>query len=196
MEVKDLLKISKKHFSLILGSGLVFGLIGVLSFYFLPKVYRAEGSFYISRLSDDSTDLGDFTYEGFYAQQAASNYTGTFVALLESVDVKRNALLEMGRPVTGDSLRRFSRSVSVKKPAPQVVSLTVSSKDPEEARNAWTSVAQQALLVSDASINVVSLSKEPIVLERFNNLYVNAFVGLGFGLFLGLLAAFLKEYLS
>ena len=196
MELKELFNLCRKYSALILGSGLVFGLVGILFFYFFPKVYKAEGSFYISREGDAVTSLGDFTYEGYYAQQAAANYTGTFIALLESVDVRRNALAALEIPVREETLRESSRVISAKKSGPQLVSLTVRARSPERAEALWLSVSQEALLASDVSVEVTPVSLEPVVYQGFNNLYVAVFVGLVFGLLFGTSAAVLKEYLA
>ena len=204
MELKTLIQTFQKHLTLILGFGLVFGLLGAAFYYYYPKSYKAVGSFYVARVISETPPQGDFTYEGYYAQQAGTNYTETFIGLLESVDVRKLVLESMSVEVNEASLRRAARIVDARKTAPQIVTLTVKASDPESAKKVWQTFSNVAISTSamntesagDPLIEVWQISWEPVVYETFNNLYVDILAGLAFGLLLGSFTAAFKEYLS
>ncbi len=204
MELKELIQVFKKHLLLIIGLSLVFGLLGAGFFYYYPKSYKAVGSFYVSQIANRETSLGDFTYEGYYAQQAGTNYAETFIGFLESVDVRSQALRSLGLEVNESSLRKSSRIINTKKAAPQLVTLTITALEPKMAKDFWNALASSAIEVSDSlndfsgsvGISVLQVSENPIVHQTFNNLYVDAFTGLAFGFLIGWLVSALKEYLS
>lgn len=204
MELKELVQVFKRHLGTVLVFAGLFALAGAAFYFYFPKSYKAIGSFYISRAVSDETSQGDFTYEGYYAQQTATNYTGTFIGLLESVDVRKAALEDLGQPVNAQTLRKSARNINVKKAAPQLVVLTVKAPTPELAESFWTSLSDSATGASaalnnfagDPGISVLQISSAPVVQETFNNLFVDIFVGLSFGLLLGTFVSAFKEYLS
>ena len=204
MELKEFIQIFRKYLRFIFAFGLVFGFLGAAFFYFYPKSYKAAGSFYVARVINGDTPLGDFTYEGYYAQQAGTNYTETFIGLLESVDVRKAVLESMGVQVNEASLRKAARVIDVKKTAPQIVTLAVKAPQPETAKEVWQTFSNVAVEISvtlndfagDPMVSVFQVSPEPVVYETFNNLYVDILAGLTLGLLLGSFTAAFKEYLS
>ena len=203
MELKYLIKTLKKQSRLLTISTLVFGVIGFLFFYFFPTVYKATGSFYVSRGVAEVSQL-DFTYEGYYAQQAGTKYTGTLIGLLESVDIRKVALDNLGIPVTETTLREASRNIRAKKAAPQLVTLTTKALSPELAERFWITLSEAVVESSDKlnetagdpMLTVIPVGEGPIVHEGFNDLFVSVTVGVLFGLLVGSFIAAFKEYLS
>jgi capsular polysaccharide biosynthesis protein len=203
VEFKDLVKLLKSNRRTIVSYGGLFILFGVAFFYFFPKTYKTAGSFYVTR-GVDLVERSDFRYEGYYAQQAGTNYAETLIGLLESVDVRRNALANLEIPVTESTLREAARNIKAKKAAPQLVTLSVKGSSPELAERFWLVLSQEVIAVSDklnknagdSALSVTLVEDTPVTYETFNNVYLDIFIGLAFGLLLGSFVAVLKEYLS
>lgn len=198
-----MVKLLKSNRRTIVSYGGLFILFGVAFFYFFPKTYKTAGSFYVTR-GVDLVERSDFRYEGYYAQQAGTNYAETLIGLLESVDVRRNALANLEIPVTESTLREAARNIKAKKAAPQLVTLSVKGSSPELAERFWFILSQEVIAVSgklnknagDSALSVTLVESAPVTYETFNNVYLNVFIGLAFGLLLGSFVVVLKEYLS
>ena len=106
-------------------------LLGGVAFYLLvPKIpnrYTASGIFVISR-SNDSSDIF-FTYEGYYAEQTAVSYTNSFLAIIQSDEVKKTALEELRGMATNQELNKLKRAVRIKKEGPRVVNLRIKASN-------------------------------------------------------------------
>lgn len=205
MSLQDFIEFTKKYKYGILSVGVLFALFGAILYFLIPNNYVASGSLFVTRSIDmpNSEDVGvqalaqkedfaDFKYEGYYAQQNAVSYTATLLGLIESDEVKKDVLDELGVSVNNNSLRRFGRAVSAKKKAPQLIQVKVKAGTPEDAVNRWkvlianvTSLSQKLNDKGDPSVVVMSVSDEPVVKESFNNLYVNISVGFLFGVLIG-----------
>lgn len=204
MELRELIKIFKYNVKNILLLGFFGGALGIILYLVVPIKYYATGSFFISRKIETATDKY-FNYEGYYSQQTSQNYTGSFIALLESQDVQSHILNLMSMPVNEKTIRALDRDVSVKKISPQVVTLTVRGNTLDEARTKWTMYTATALetarKLNEAndpylSINRVDENDTPVVKEEFRNIFLNALIGVlvgavGFYSFI----VFKKQYL-
>lgn len=203
MELKKLLQVLEKNTRFIVVMGIVFGLFGLVYFYYFPKTYKTTGSFFVTR-DVDPVERNDFKYEGYYAQQAGINYAGTLVGLFESIDIRRAALDSLGTPATAGNLRKAARNITTKRTSPQLVTLTVKAKTSRDSERFWTFLADAATDFSqrlnkntgDPLLRVLRVGEFPLVYEGYNNIYVDLVLGLSFGLFLGFFIAVLKEYLS
>ncbi len=170
--------------------GFLGGAAGIILYTILPIKYYATGSFFVSRKIETATDKY-FNYEGYYSQQTSQNYTGSFIALLESQDVQSHILTLMNIPVNEKTIRAINRDVAVKKISPQVVTLTVRGNTLEEARTKWTMYTATALETAKKlneandpylSINRVDENDTPVVKEEFRNVFLNALIGLLIGI--------------
>ncbi len=202
MELKEIFDFYKKYFKLVLFLTLISTFIGIILFYVLPVKYKAVGSIFVSR-EIDALRRNEFTYEGFYAQQNASEYTKTLVGILESVEVRQKAIEKLGVPVTESNLRKVKRSLKIKKVAPQVVSLEVKKNTSEEAEALWNYISEETLYASkfinergDSGISLIVLENSPVVHEVFKELWFYSFIGFAFGVFGSTFYAAFKEYLS
>ena len=186
MELKELIEVFTKNKKLIIKIAIGFGLLGLL-FYAVPKPYKAVGTFYVTRGIDLDNKL-DFTYEGFYAQQAGTNYAETLTGLMESVDIRREVLDVLKLPVTESALRELARSIKTKKTAPQLVTLTVKADSNQGAKRLWLAVAdatehssrQLNSASGDGLLQVARVSPLPVVYAGYNSLVV--FVGVSLAL--------------
>lgn len=128
MELKEYLKVFKKYFAFILLVGLTGALIAYISTKSLPRAYSLTQTFYLAALTStpgrsepalQSQDI--YSYEGYYAQEKARNFTDTAVAILDSDDFKSDV---------GED----SQNLAVRKMAPQVIRLTASAPNSQSAQ--------------------------------------------------------------
>lgn len=202
MELKEIFEFYEENLKVVLLITLLMTIIGGSLYYILPVKYKAVGSIFVSR-EIDAIRREEFTYEGFYAQQNASEYTKTLVGILESVEVRQKAIENLGIPVTENSLRKVKRSLKIKKAAPQVVSLEVKKSTPQEAEDLWNNVVQETLSASliindrgDTGITLTVLDNSPIVHEAFRELWFYTFIGFAFGFVIATFYSAFKEYLG
>lgn len=125
MELKQYLTIFKKHWLFIL----VFALSGATVAYLfsakLPSGYQQDQLFFIS---SSQTESEGYTFEGYYGQEKARNFTDTAIAILESPEF----LIETSIP---------DAKISAHKLTPQLVRITVTSTNPEAAAGLMPEIA-------------------------------------------------------
>jgi capsular polysaccharide biosynthesis protein len=201
MELFEALNFINKNKKSILLVTLLFGLIGLGTYFILPKKYLATGSFYIQRSTENSGGKY-FTYEGFYGQQTALTYANTFIGFLESENTKKKALQTLGVPATESTLRKLGKQIDVKKSAPQIILLSVKDKEPLGAENLWNFIALDSLTTvknlnqtGDAALQISQIGS-PVVKEQYSNMILNVFAGLGAGFLLGVFGAAFSQYLK
>jgi capsular polysaccharide biosynthesis protein len=200
MELRDIIKKFKKHRQTLILSVIAGSVVGML-FSLIPAKYISSGSLYIKRSVEPSNVF--FTYEGYYAQQAAQSYTNSLVALIESQDVKKVTLENMGVTATDKNLRKLDKAVKVKKSGPQVVTVSVRDQNFEHSQKLWLTLTQSVIEASkrlnengDKNISVDTISNAPIIKETYRSLPIFSLAGVMFGLSAGLLIISLKEYLK
>ncbi len=201
MSLKEQFNFLVINMRLLLLSTLLCGLFGVLAHFLLPPSYSAVGYFYISRavsMGSATEPLPqEFIYEGYYARQNAVSYVPTFLGLIESDSTSRAVLESMQQPATAAAIRKFERSVSVKKPAPQLIELSYKASSPDYALEVWKTLARHVVEKHydlnaniDPNISVKYLADDPVVEESYRNPALSLLVSslLGFGVTLFVLA--------
>jgi capsular polysaccharide biosynthesis protein len=198
MEIREIIKKVKKQKLIPIFASLV-GFLAGLVIYYLPQKYIASGSFYISRKINNSTDF--FTYEGYYAQQTALNYTNSVSALIESKDVQKELLEKMREPINEKNLRELKRDIKVKKTGPQIILMEIKNETPEKSKEIWRNLSGIVISKSeelnreiDNNLQIFTISKEPSIEETYKNLLLFSLVGLIIGGAIGLLIISFKEY--
>ena len=169
MELKVLIQQLKKRLWIIVGTTLL-GVIagwGVVSF--VPVRYEASLSIYVQKIIEQSMS-GEYTYDGYYAQQAAEAYTDTVMGLLESPDVAASALMATG--LNSDTIVALKRSLKVEKVAPQIVHMAVTQTDQQAASElvmAVTKIATdrvQQLDTQTSGYTVETVNDEPLIVVQ------------------------------
>lgn len=198
MELKELIDAIYTNKKLLV----IFAFIGLFTgsaLFYLPAKFISTGSLYITR-SVENTDKY-FTYEGYYSQQTAVAYTNTALALLESIDVKTQALEKAGLEPNSYNLRKYSKLVDVKKNGPQLITLTVKDNSFEKSQNLWNSIAdsfikysEEANVNTDPNLKVLKISPNPVVKPQYKSFYFYTFCGLAGGLTFGLILAGINSY--
>lgn len=206
MTLKEILEFYNRYKVKILVFGFVFSLIGVVVFFVFPPKTIATGSLFVTRkVQKDITPQDEpfFTYEGFYSQQSAFSYTSTVIGLLESEGFRSMVLGDIGFVGNADNIRRIKRAIKIKKSAPQLISVTVKEWRGVPPEIIYNSLTQKIITSSlalneegDPNLLVLRVEEFPIVRQTYSNVYVNALVGFGLGVFVASFALALKEYLK
>ncbi|NMB70247.1 hypothetical protein GYA27_03550 [candidate division WWE3 bacterium] len=188
MEFHQLIKILIKNKKSLIFTPLAGILLGSLV-YFLPNGYTASGSIYVGRITDRNSHF--FTYEGYYGQQTALSYTNSVLAFIQSTDLLRDTLVELGIPTTDYQIWKLKQSISVKKSGPQtpVINLSVKAKSGADAEKLWNLIfnntdmyANRVSVQSDPSLKIYKVSENPVVRSEFKSLPLFIVAGMGLGL--------------
>jgi len=144
-----------------------------------------------------------FTYAGFYSQQTAKEFTDTVIGLSKSGDIARKTLEIMERSSDTESIREINAALSVRKTAPQLVTLTIVKVDAEEAGKIVSAlvraVSEQVIELNEESgiqVKVASVGSTPIVEEQKPSVILNTLVVSLVGLTLSFVVISVKEYLK
>ena len=186
MELKEYIKVFKKYFAFILLVSATGALIAYIQTKSLPSGYSLTQTFYLAGPASLSSDY--FTYEGFYAQEKARNFTDSAVAILDSDDFKSDV---------GEG----SQNLTVRKMAPQVIRLTASAPNAESTQKLMTKTInifnEKSITFADSKF---SLSLKPIsqkttqpALSKINKKIVTIF-GLLLGFAFATFVVSLKTY--
>jgi capsular polysaccharide biosynthesis protein len=177
MELRNIVKNLSKY-KIFLAVSVIIGMLLGMFYYSLPKTYTATGSFYVKR-SVDTLRLSYFSYEGYYGQQTAQAYTNTAIALFESLDTRFESLSRVGLSTNIVNLKKFSKVIKVTKAGPQLITLTVTSKDPRMAEALWESVANTTIEKSrfiniggDPFLSISKTSEVPVVRDVYKPLWL------------------------
>lgn len=201
VELRDLfLKLKPQLLKLLLLS-LVIGTISGWVVTFLPSTFKASGLLFVTREAD-AVSPNFFTYEGYYAEQTAQQYTDSVTAILKSLPLKEEALQSIGANATTIDAKKLNNNTLVQKLGPQVISVTVTAKSNETASEEWQAITKlTASQVSelnkagDSKISVRILDPQPLI-ETVKISPLIAGLGVFFGLMiLGLTLLSLKIYL-
>jgi capsular polysaccharide biosynthesis protein len=203
MELREFLLLLKKNATLILLAGLVLGGIVWFSSLQLQPAYHAVLSIYVQKIPEQPSS-GDFTYDGFYAQQAAESYTDTVVGLFESPALHARALQIAEKPSDSLAVKQFEKQLRVEKVAPRLIDIELRSSTSEEARLYSLSLFQAVKerledLTSqdsaDLNMRIDSVNQEPLISLVKPLVLLNTVVGVLVGLFAATSFILLKQYL-
>ena len=202
MELKVILEFFKKNLKILGLSCLLFGILGVLAYYFLPPKYYATGSLFVRRASYPYSE-NHFTYEGYYSQQAGMFYTNSVLGLIESEDIRAQALNTLEIPINEVTLRRYERKIRTVKSGPQLVGLIAKDDTSDKAGALWQAVANSTINTmnnisrqNDPFVGVLKISEDPIIKESYRNIVVFTLVGVCFGLIFSTTYLALSNYLT
>ena len=202
MELKQIFAFFKQNARIIIIVSILFGALGAAAYYFLPVKYKASGSLFVKRTIYPYSE-NHFTYEGYYGQQAAIFYTNSVIGLVQSEDIRAEALSKLEIEVNEENLRKYKRKIKTVKSGPQLVSVVVTEDTPEKAEALWNEVGiatVRALLNINADgdpfVDVAKVSEKPVIKESFRSLEVFTLIGFGLGSLTATTLLSLKSYLS
>lgn len=202
MELKHYLTTLQKHTKAILGvAALLTVAVGVVSAYW-PTRYRSELTVYVQRVPEDPP-AGDYTYDGFYAQQAAEAYTDTVEGFLQSRDILRQALAASSLKTDPAMVRAVEKQLEVEKVAPQLINVALTM---ETQTKATTLIKEIAAATKERTKTLNQQENEAMVIGLVNPnplestvkpwLELNVLVGFLGGLMLATGGVLFKEYLE
>lgn len=202
MELKFIFKILKQKLRTLAVLSLLGGAVGGIIYASNPIMYKATGSFYISRKTE-TINKQIFSYEGYYAQQTAQTQTSTIATILESSEIRTKALEKLGIKTDGKTLGSYKKRIDVKKTSPQIVTLTVHDRDISSVTTLWTSLSDSLIEIyaelnenGDKSIYITKLSAIPVVTGTLQYLFINVIGGVLISFTATIFVLFTKEYLN
>lgn len=204
MELKTYLVIIKKNSVRIIVSALLVGLVVYVVSGSLPISYEATISVYIQKVPENfSQEL--YTYDGFYAQEAAESYTDTVVGLFESPAITEKVVALLVGLDSELTVKSVSRKVMVEKSAPRIITIRVKDNDQEVAIQTASALFKAAdesikqLHGSDdpeRTLQIAALNSEPLIARLAPFVWLNTLVGALVGLIGALCIVALREYLK
>lgn len=202
MELKHYLKILQKHWKMILAAAAAVAVVvGIASVYW-PTRYKSELTVYVQRVPEDPP-AGDYTYDGFYAQQAAEAYTDTVEGFLQSRDIIRQALAASNLSTDTNMVRAVEKRLEVEKVAPQLINVSLTM----ETQNKATALIKEIAAVTKERAKTLNQQEnEAMVIDLVNPdplessvkpwLELNVVVGFLGGLVIATSGVLLKGYLG
>lgn len=187
MELKNYLALLKNYLPLIIICSALGGIFAYFGASRLPKGFSLSQTFYVSLPA--SQNYQTYSFEGFYAQEKARNFTDTAVAILESADFKTQIITK-------------NESVSARKLAPQIIRITATAQNQAETTQILDTVLTsfnrkiEALSAAPASpqLKEITESQTPVQIKLKTG--VTTAAGFVLGLVFALLVISLKTYLK
>lgn len=201
MELKETIIFLKHYIRFILAVSIAGGLLSGLLAVAWPQSFRATVNIYVQRLPEKVA--GVYSYDGYYAGQAAENYTDTVKGLVVTLDIIKRAAEISDLSTDADFIKQLSRKIKVTKTAPRLVEVAVNLGNREQAKMLVLGLAQSAserakLLNQegdkDLIINVVN--PDPLIEKSVFNPYLFSLVGALAGLLLALSFVCFRDYLK
>ena len=162
--------------------------------------YEATISLYVQRQSD-AASTQYFTYEGYYAQQAAAAYTDNAIKLLTNDEIIAHAAQSAGIDTDKSSISRLRSSILSKKDAPQLIKETVTLSDKNEATRFSAGLAEALRMrtnelnqAGDKKLSIEQVNLNPLVTLVRPSVPLYATAGALLGLLMGLVVTTLWSY--
>jgi len=202
MELKEYLRIIKKHLFLILACALITTTGGYLFARQQSTKYEAVGD--ITVVPQGAAELKNvYEYDGYYALQAATIFTTTISSWLASPDSVMEIYQKAGLDIKGQtskSLSKFIKTTPVLNSVALKFQLQTASKENtlklakgvnELVKEKTETFNQTAGSKTKFSLNL----SEPLIIENRPPVGLITLCALVVGAVLGIFLAFLKEYL-
>jgi len=184
MEFKQYLKILKANIILIA----IFALIGLaIALFASTKVsysYKQSQLIYLETIADQNTPAQ--TFDGYYAQEKARNFTDTAVSILNSADFQSGLI---SQPL----------SIDTKKLSPQLIRITISIPNPQSQTDMLNQTVQSfnskiKNITGSSYISAIVLSSPSPVAYSAPGKKVLAVAGLMIGFIFALCTIAAKTY--
>ncbi len=201
MELREYLRVLQKNIVVLVGLTVLGGAVALGVSQRIPDKFEALLTIYVQKIPEQPTS-GDFTYDGYYAQQAAEAFTDTVVGLFESSTVAYRALELTERDSAISQIRELNKQTSVEKIAPQLVDLSVRATDSvyaiEVVQGLFSAVEEQVLSAEHdfGNVTVKRVNTEPLVILQKPPILLYTLVGLFVGFFVAIVAVAIKQYMT
>lgn len=203
MELRAFLVLLQKNMIAIILISVITGALALLMSLRLQPTYHAVLSVYVQKIPEQPAG-GDFTFDGFYAQQAAESYTDTVVGLFESPAIHVRALQFADQDTEPSTVEQVKQQTRIRKVAPRLIDLEVRSYEQEEARVLAKSLFKAVSnrldeLTSEDSANlkmkINAVNDEPLISLAEPRVVLYTIIGVLVGMFGATTTFLLKEYL-
>ena len=199
MELKQYIKIIKRHIKSILMVSTLVGFFALIFSAVKPVTYETSLSLLISRAAAQETQ--DYKYDSYYAIQANDLFANTIVGWLKSPEIVVAIYKEAGVKFPVKNLRKLEKFFKAFKTSPHSVEVKFKSKTKKDAQSIAKTVVsvlkKKTTTISRISQEEIVFSvvgSDPVIVEKKPNLILNTIVGVISGLLLGILIVFGKEY--
>lgn len=200
MELKEYYKILKSNISVVIYTIIIAVVVVYAWSVKASQTYNASLLLNISRTDTQSTT--DYRYDQFYRTQADDKFSETIVEWLKSPGVAQDIFAKAGVNSSQKTMRELSKSFRAEKLSSEIIGVNFSTQSEDEAKK--ISAAISDVVVNKT--NILNDSRDPdwfkvdlsnfIALKNTQDLRVNLIIAALFGLFLGILIAFMKHYIS
>jgi capsular polysaccharide biosynthesis protein len=203
MELKDLIKFTQRQQIPLLSVGLIFFILGIFVSLKLPAKFIAKSDIFVYKNTAPESSTF-FTFEGFYANQAAKEFTDTAGGILESEGLVQKTLTSLGREGSSSEVDNVLRGLEVQKVSPNLLKVSLSRPTSEEARllsGALITSAQDEVLnltTTDGQepFTLSVITDEPLIEPSSPPVLLNGLVAALAGVGLALLILSFREYLK
>jgi len=201
MELKEYYQIIKKNISVVIYTTLIAVVVVYAWSVKKSETYSASLLLNISRTETQST--ADYRYDQFYRLQADEKFAETIVEWLKSPGVAKDIFEKAGVESDKKSMRQLGKSLQAEKLSSEIVSVKFSTQTEDEARKIAGALASVA---SEKTKGLNSETRDPnwfavnmtnlVILKNTQDLRINLGIAALIGIFIGMLLAFGKHYIS
>ena len=201
MELKEYLKIIKKDLKLIIIISIITAVSAFLFSAMEPAAYETSISLAINKNKTQNTD--DFKYDGYYALQTSEMLADTIVEWTKSPTIVDSVYQKAGVNQNFKNIKSYTKKFTAKKMSSQHVEVKFKSDTKENAEKISSAIVE---IISDKTKTLeensgeeiaFSVSSEnPVIVENKPDAFLNLFIGLISGLFLGIFVVFGRRYFT
>jgi capsular polysaccharide biosynthesis protein len=201
MELREYYKILKINVSVIVYT-IVIAVIVIYAWSVrTSQTYNASLLINISRSETQST--ADYRYDQFYRLQADDKFAETVAEWLKSPGVSQDIFAKAGINSDQKTMRDLSKSFQAEKLSSNLIGVRYSTEASDEAAKIAPAIES---ILTDKTKSLNAAAKDPdwfqvnasnfIILKNIQDLRLNLGIAALAGLFLGILLAFGKHYIS
>ncbi len=203
MELRQLIENLRSNYLYIVIAVIIFASFGFVTAKLWPVSYTAGYTLYVQKQAE-TTPNNDYTYDGYYAQQAVEGYTDTVKGLVTSPEIMSEVLQEyLGEDLVSEYLQEYRASLKSQKVAPQLVWVEITRPTKEDADRVVSGVVKVLIKRVD-SLNhlrkdkyvVTSVNKSAIVTKNQMPVVLTVIVASFLGLILSSFIVVVKAYFA
>lgn len=201
MELKSYLKIIKAEKKMIIAFSLITGLAAWAFSTYMPAKYNASISLFVNKQGSQETN--DFKYDGYYALESGEIIADNIEKMLQSPEIVNEIYSKSQIDPNFKNIKSYKKKFSAHKMSNLYVEVSFETnkrEDAEKISEALIKTVKEKIgnteIESAKEISFSVSNNQPIIIESRPDAIINGTIGIFSGLFLGILAAFLKKYFS
>jgi capsular polysaccharide biosynthesis protein len=201
MELKEYFKIIKDEKKMIVKITVLTAFFAFIFSLYTPPRFETSVSLFINKNGTQQTD--QFKYDGYYALEADDIIADDIEKLLQSPEIVIGIYQKSGIDPNFKNISSYKKRFTAHRMSNQYVEVGFTTQNRNDAGKIsevlTKTINQKISEISTSSGQEVSFevsNSQPVILEKKPDLLFNGLIGLLSGLFLGIIAALLKKYLS